>query len=205
MQLSGEQLQASLSQLEASLSQQEASQRRTLRGWLEAKEELDVLAKANRMPAATVQHERARPLIGSQRDDILQGSDNDDTLWANAGKDHLIGGFGNDKLYGGDGDDVYEFAPGFGRDEINYDFEGNDTIVFAPGISPEQIMVLRDGTQLILRILESMDQITVKGHFNANSSARQIERAHFADGRKVRRLHSTIGNTGCQTAIGHDQ
>jgi Ca2+-binding RTX toxin-like protein len=115
-------------------------------------------------------------------DDTLQGFGGDDTLIGDSGNDILEGGAGNDWLQGGGGSNTYRFARGDGMDTIyDYDYDGGDgTIVFGPGIAEGDIVMARSGNDVVIRIKDSSDQITISGWGVSPSSG--IERFAFADG-----------------------
>ncbi|AZM81357.1 hypothetical protein EIP87_04780 [Pseudomonas aeruginosa] len=102
-------------------------------------------------------------LEGSDVADHLAGKDNDDTL---------LGGLGNDTLEGGRGDDIYRLYRGTGRDTIiDYDRKGSaNRLVFADDVREEQLIVLRQGDDLILRVDGEVEPVIVKGHFAAEQS-----------------------------------
>ncbi|KES12276.1 Hemolysin-type calcium-binding repeat protein, partial [Snodgrassella alvi SCGC AB-598-P14] len=56
---------------------------------------------------------------GEEGNDILYGNDGNDVLAGGDGNDILNGGTGNDSLNGGRGKDCYEFEVGHGHDVIN--------------------------------------------------------------------------------------
>ncbi|MBV1929082.1 MAG: putative Ig domain-containing protein, partial [Gammaproteobacteria bacterium] len=123
-------------------------------------------------------------LYGGAGKDNLYGGAGKDKLYGGAGIDKLYGGAGKDKLYGGRGDDVldgsvgndvlagnkgndtYLFGLGGGQDKIkNYSSsdisQDFDTLKFGIGISAEKLWFIRESDDLIIRILDSDDQIEV--------------------------------------------
>ena len=84
---------------------------------------------------------------------VLMGMGGDDVLQGNVGKDILQGGQGDDRLAGGAGNDIYLFNRGDGHDVI-YDesslAEGGDTILFGPDIAANDIMLRRDGWDMVI-------------------------------------------------------
>jgi Ca2+-binding RTX toxin-like protein len=118
-------------------------------------------------------------LIGSNSNDVLDGGVGDDSLDGGSGEDSLIGGTGNDLLQGGSGDDVYVFNPGDGVDIIN-EAGGVDTLRFAPGIGPGDIVVGRNGRDLVLNVKDSSDQLSILNWRDGNDY--RIERVEFSDG-----------------------
>jgi hypothetical protein len=55
-----------------------------------------------------------------------------------------------------------------------------DVIEFAEDITSADVLVQRSGSDLVLKLAGSTDQITVSSFFN--NAAYVIEEAHFADG-----------------------
>ncbi|MDI1278941.1 calcium-binding protein, partial [Methylobacter sp.] len=132
----------------------------------------------------------AAPIQGTEAADFLQalagedttlhGLGGDDGLYGNGGNDILDGGAGNDYLVGNVGNDTYLFNQGGGQDTI-YDGAGNvDTVRFGAGIAADDIIFTRSGTDLVLGINGTSDQLTIiDWGYDANS---HIERVEFADG-----------------------
>jgi Ca2+-binding RTX toxin-like protein len=129
------------------------------------------------------------PLVGTSGNDTLQawpdenatiqGLAGNDVLYGNSGNDTLIGGVGNDTLYGSDGNDTYVFNPGDGQDMISEGGGTLDTIRFGAGISPSDITFSRSGTDLIVSINGSSDQIKIQNWGSGNYS--RIEQVEFSD------------------------
>jgi Ca2+-binding RTX toxin-like protein len=124
-------------------------------------------------------------LSGKAGDDILNGSVRDDIIYGGSGNDTLDGGSGNDMLYGEEGNDTYLFGRGSNYDII-YDRDrtpGNiDTIMLGSGIMPADINIRRNCDNLVLRISNSNDSLTVSNFFTGVSGDYQIERIQFSDG-----------------------
>ncbi len=118
-------------------------------------------------------------LGGAEGNDWLEGLGGNDTLTGNDGNDILDGGAGNDVMNGGIGDDLY--LPGTGVDAI-LDSGGFDELRFGAGITPDQVERFRIdwNGDLILRVLGSIDQVTIAGWFSSPDN--QIERVVFDDG-----------------------
>ncbi|WP_319002999.1 calcium-binding protein [Quatrionicoccus australiensis] len=136
----------------------------------------------------------ANDLIGDINDNKLKGgSDNDalygyggnDSLYGNEGSDYLDGGAGNDSLQGGTGNDVYQFNRGGGQDII-FDRDSTvanlDIVRFGAGIAPSDIIVVRSGYDLVLKINGSTDQLTLQNFGGGDNYS--IERIDFSDGTK---------------------
>ncbi|WP_091753513.1 calcium-binding protein [Methylobacterium sp. ap11] len=95
----------------------------------------------------------------------------------------LDGGAGDDLLAGGRGDTTYVFGRGSGRDTIveGADWtESTDTLRLGAGIAPADLVVMRSGDDLVLRLVGSDDRLTLRGQ--ATASAPPIDRVRFADG-----------------------
>ncbi len=122
------------------------------------------------------------PLNGTSSADYLIGSLGDDKISGGAGNDILIGGKGNDYLNGGAGNDTYIFNLGDGNDIIDEQNSNsaNDKIVFGEGITADDIIVTRSGDNMVLKIKDTKDSITiVKQYYD---SWYRIENFVFADG-----------------------
>ena len=140
---------------------------------------------------------------GAGNDEIYSGGMNGDELFGEEGNDILIGssanelldgGVGNDYLEGEVGNDTYVFGPGYGKDTI-YDNDGGhggslDKVTFLAGIDPTNVTVKRVGSNLVLTIVNTTDELIVQNYFSPyakgsswytgiNSNA--IEEFHFAD------------------------
>ena len=116
---------------------------------------------------------------------LLVGGGGNDTIWAGPGNDILDGGADNDTLYGETGNDTYIFRRGSGQDII-LDTDataGNvDTIWFGGNLTPDDVFLLRSGINLVLKIKDTTDTLTVRGHFSNTSQINRIEQIQFMDG-----------------------
>ncbi|MCG8015397.1 MAG: hypothetical protein JAY97_04205 [Candidatus Thiodiazotropha sp. 'RUGA'] len=125
-------------------------------------------------------------LEGREGNDHLNGGAGDDTLYAAQGDDELIGGEGNDELLGdhgndtldggsgvdtaagGSGDDTYLFGLGDGSFTIdNYDATSgrNDVLRFKTGVSVSDLVMTRQGLDLVLSLGAGDDRVTVTDYF----------------------------------------
>ncbi|WP_241151891.1 calcium-binding protein [Pseudomonas viridiflava] len=125
-------------------------------------------------------------LNGSAGNDVLQGGRGSDTLNGGTGDDILDGGSGNDQLDGGEGNDTYLFGKGAGQDSIYYAYESRadklDTIKLTD-LNVADISVLREGNDLLIRVLGSTDNLRVVSHFTSDATyGYQIDRIEFGDG-----------------------
>jgi Ca2+-binding RTX toxin-like protein len=135
-------------------------------------------------------------LRGGAAHDLLVGGAGADWLFGNMGADILDGGSGQDYLYGGSGNDIYMFGRGSGKDTINESQnvswaeapfgDANDRIELGAGIAPSDVVLLREGTNLVIRIKDTTDELTVQGWFGWNreidNSIGRVETINFADG-----------------------
>src|SRR5262249_7856754 len=139
---------------------------------------------------------------------VLTGGAGNDILSGYSGRDTLLGGDGDDSLYGGDGSDTYAgdmgndyfsdtgsifdtdysndtycFGRGDGQDTI-YDFRSwrstMDRIQFDAGIVPSDVLLAQDQNSLVLRLMDTNDQITILNYFFSPDYS--IEQLSFADG-----------------------
>lgn len=126
--------------------------------------------------------EGADILYGYDGNDTLSGAGGDDVVEAGAGHDTLDGGAGNDRLFGGEGNDTYIFGRGSAHDRI-VDFDpapdSHDRIVVSDGVAPQDLILSRDGEDLIFAIKCTQDSITVRWFTDERY---RIEEIRFADG-----------------------
>ena len=128
---------------------------------------------------------------GGLGDDIIYAGEGDDILNGDLGNDILIGGSGNDKLQGGDGDDTYIFNLGDGKDiiterELSEPYlirqDSFDTVKFTKGVNKDDILLSRNGDDLIIKNKTNGDEITVKNHFFLSNRYYKINSIEFDDG-----------------------
>ncbi|MDP2795026.1 MAG: calcium-binding protein, partial [Sulfurisoma sp.] len=112
-------------------------------------------------------------LFGSEGDNVIEGLGGNDYIAAGGGNDALDGGAGNDSLDGGVGNDVYRFGVGDGQDTIT-SYEATqtkqDVIQFKAGVTPADVVVSRQGDNLILKINGTPDQLAVQNYFSYEGS-----------------------------------
>ncbi|SEA83603.1 Ca2+-binding protein, RTX toxin-related [Desulfuromusa kysingii] len=124
--------------------------------------------------------------------DSVDGLAGNDTIMTAQGNDQLGGGVGDDTLQGGDGDDRYLFNRGDGHDiiidqsAIEQGFAGQDTLVLGAGINPDDLIVIRQGDDIVIGLKEDgvdfadlHDQITLRSWYERSD---RIETVTFADG-----------------------
>ena len=128
---------------------------------------------------------RNERLTNDTGDALLVGGGGNDTIWAGPGADILDGGEGNDTLMGETGNDTYIFRRGSGQDTI-IDADstpGNiDTIWLGSNLTPEDITLRRSENNIVLRINDTNDTLTIKDFFRNNSPLNRVEQIQFMDG-----------------------
>ncbi|MNH50190.1 Bifunctional hemolysin/adenylate cyclase precursor [compost metagenome] len=133
-------------------------------------------------------------IYASYQGDDISGEAGSDTIYGSSGNDVITGGTGDDTLEGSYGNDTYVFGIGDGNDTI-YDSDstvGNvDTISFAIGIDPSDVVAIRNGDNLELRIANTTDKLTIEryfsayprqGYYSVGEDGNKIEQIQFADG-----------------------
>ncbi len=118
----------------------------------------------------------------------VQGSAYNDTLTGNRSYSGLDGYLGNDTLIGGGGYDVYYFAQsaGYGQDVvINGTGSGGASgeIVIGMGLTPSSIWFGRSGNDLVVQVLGTTSQMTVKNWFTSVSA--ELQRIVAGDGSQI--------------------
>ncbi len=163
----------------------------------------------------------ADTLSGDAGADILRGGAGADVVAGGAGKDTLDGGADNDSLDGQADDDTYLFGRGAGQDTV-LDLApagsgGVDRVVVAPDVTPAQLTVRRAGTDLVLAIAGTSDQLLVRGWFGESFygggwyvNQYQVERIEFqCDGTvwdvAALKQKAILGSVGNDTLIGYDE
>lgn len=119
--------------------------------------------------------------VGNGLDNSLLGNAGNNLLQGGAGNDTLEGSAGNDQLQGGEGNDLYRFGRGWGQDVLEDASGAQDVIEFATGIAPSDILVSRDGDDVLLSLQGSTDSLRVVGYFSSTGSG-VVEQIRFADG-----------------------
>ena len=145
----------------------------------------------------------------SDEDLIATGSAGSDSLQTGAGDDRLVGGAGNDTLNGQAGSDTYLADRNSNQDVIT-DIESGgsstDTLLLAAGIGPDDVLIARNGDDLVIRIANSDTQIVVEGQFL--DADHGIERIKFANGAFWTRGFieglPIFGTSGADTLAGSD-
>ena len=160
--------------------------------------------------AVLIGDDNSNSIQGYDSKDILKGNGGNDTIYGGKGDDGIEGGAGNDILVGNEGVDTYVFGRGDGQDVIyaldadygrfNIDANGNynisyyynqqnvkgtDIIKFKEGITRNDLILERagaNGHDLLIKIKDTNDSITVKDMFSDDVSSRGIDKIEFADG-----------------------
>jgi Ca2+-binding RTX toxin-like protein len=160
-------------------------------------------------------------LDGGADHDVLHGEDGDDTLGGvygsmdytgftlingiNLGNDYY-GGSGNDTLRGTKYSDHYHFNIGDGQDLIQEDSglttiaSNSDQIIFGVGISETDLQLANNGSDLIIKLTNGSDQITMNNWYSGNNY--RVESLAFADGTIWNQ--ATIHDQGLLTVVRKD-
>lgn len=127
-------------------------------------------------------------IFGNAQDNVIDGSGSalrvqlsgglgNDQLFGTVLNDLLSGAAGNDTLYGGLGSDSYSFGRNGGQDVID-DADattGNlDQLTFGPGVANDQLWFSQSGQDLVVSVIGSTDQVTIR-QWSAGAS-RHVER-----------------------------
>jgi Ca2+-binding RTX toxin-like protein len=146
----------------------------------------------------------ADQIYGGPGEDRLEGGDGNDEVNGEAGNDTLFGGEGDDRLFGNDGDDVLHSGRGadtldggrgndvytVGRNagqatikDNDWAFPSTDTLRMEAGIASGDVLVVRDGSDLVLRISNSAAEVRLYWWFVEGFGYEyQVQRVEFSDG-----------------------
>ena len=119
-------------------------------------------------------------VLGTNITDRITAWEGDDQVRSGAGDDLLDGGAGDDQLRGESGNDTYVFGAGSGHDRILDEQGVADVVRIAPGIVPRDITMTRSGDDLVLRLNQGADQLTIDYYFLLPIF--RIEKIEFSDG-----------------------
>ncbi|MEM8561040.1 MAG: calcium-binding protein [Pseudomonadota bacterium] len=111
----------------------------------------------------------------------IDGGAGNDAITGTDTADVIIGGAGNDTLSGRGGSDIYHFALGDGRDVIlndDSDATSNDELKIT-GVDYDDLWMSRNGDDLVVDIVGSNDQVTIKDWFVSDDS--QLDAIHAED------------------------
>lgn len=104
----------------------------------------------------------------------LTGSEQNDAITGTNVTDRISGGGGDDLLVGGAGDDRYTFRRGDGADTI-VDAQGNDTLLIGGNLTEADLEGAREGDNLMVKLLNTTDAITLSNWFVQNEGVNRIE------------------------------
>ncbi|WP_165667568.1 calcium-binding protein [Metapseudomonas otitidis] len=152
-------------------------------------------------------------LYGGAGNDLLSGGDGNDALYGSIGNDTLDGGTGNDTLSGEGGDDTFLFGMGDGQDVIEsiVDSRPNraNTLAFKADVQPTDVALLRSGDNLVIKLIGTQDQITVRSFFRNDdpySPYNPLQRFTFSDGTswdiEAIRAHLYVATSGNDSFTG---
>lgn len=123
-------------------------------------------------------------LYGGSGNDHLFSINGKNELYGDEGNDVLQGGTGEDLLNGGIGNDTYRYKREFGHDIIDNTDRIKDRfdIIHFMNTQRNEIEILRENDDLIIRTLDGDNQITVLKHFSQEEPWHFINGIRFADG-----------------------
>jgi trimeric autotransporter adhesin len=119
--------------------------------------------------------------------DTLSGGDGNDTLISTNGNDELDGGTGDDVLHAAAfGETTLWMGSGSGHDTLVhglFDFNvGFDVLRLHSGILPTDVELIRSGTDLLVRIAGTSDQLTIQNEWDGAGTPWAITQIRFANG-----------------------
>jgi Ca2+-binding RTX toxin-like protein len=113
------------------------------------------------------------------------GTDGADALMGSSGDDVISGGKGDDVLAAGYGSDTYVWNLGDGDDVITdarY-YDDVNVLRFGDGIDPDKMVMMREGSSLVLIVSETGERVTLSGWYSQyNPDRSRLHRIEFADG-----------------------
>lgn len=136
-------------------------------------------AFGNALENLTLTGSAAISAVGNALDNVINGNDVSNTIEGKAGYDALNGGLGND---------TYLFARGDGEDEIideDASAGNTDVLIFKSGVGLSDLQFVREGTSLILKIVDTEDSVRIEDYFNNGATSGQIEEIRFTDSPEV--------------------
>jgi Ca2+-binding RTX toxin-like protein len=117
--------------------------------------------------------------------------------------DRFSGDAGSNTYAGGLGDDTYLFGRGDGRDTVSAKGQGEadrETVEFRAGVTPADVLFVRHGTSLLVRIRGTADELAFGDAFGANP----IVALRFADGTVLRQQDLALASMAEQASAGDD-
>ncbi len=157
-------------------------------------------------------------IVGSGGDDTLKGGTGNDRVYGGNGNDVIEGGSGTDQLFGQNGNDTLIAWNGSGRleggngndlyevDLSNFDgvilgSAGVDVLKLTGGFEPKDIVLERDGNDLLVRSITDLDKmIRIEAQF---TGALTIEAITFAStGYTLDLVNAIIGTDGNDNITG---
>lgn len=108
----------------------------------------------------------ANTFVGTDEANVMVGMAADDSLYGGLGNDTLTGGVGDDVLEGQAGNDTYIFNLGDGQDTLK-DGTGVNVITFGAGIASSDLVLTRNGADLIVSINGTTDSMTLLDGYNS--------------------------------------
>lgn len=116
----------------------------------------------------------------------VTGSAGNDAIFGDSGNNVLDGGGGNDMLVGGGGSDTYIFKAGYGQDVIVNGVPNSagpsGQLDLGAGLSANNLWFSQSGSDLVIRVLGTTEQITVQGWYSSGATYRQLSSIVLADG-----------------------
>lgn len=142
-------------------------------------------------------------LTGGTGDDWLNGGQGADSVLGGAGEDRLFTGPGADTLEGGADDDIYEVDLD-GAASIIRETSGNDRIEITGGYLAKNILLAKDGDDLILSDrANAANFVRVVGQFATDGQ--MVELITFSDGFTINISNLIIGDDGDNTITGTEE
>ncbi len=138
-------------------------------------------------------------IFGDDGDDLIYPDHGDDFNYAEDGNDIIRGGKGNDTIHSMVGDDTFIFNRGDGQDVV-FEHQGIDTFYFGKDITWDDLIFEQVDNDMVIKIKDTDDQITVKDWFLADEDGvyrynnHKIEIFEFADGSKHYKDEITVGD-----------
>ena len=122
-------------------------------------------------------------VVVAEQDAIIFGASGANDVHAGSGNDTINGGAGNDRLDGQAGSDTYVFGKDGGHDvisDVDSDPLATDTFQLSAGIAPADVLIAREGDDLVIRIAGTDSKTVIEGQFL--DSDHGIEQIKFANG-----------------------